>query len=69
MKQIPHKTSCKRILQIEKEIGVNIEEFLRQKYIDENLTIREIANLLNIAYATAYKWLVWSGIYSKKLIL
>lgn len=52
---------------IEHKQGEIIEELLRKKFVDENKSIETIANELQISYATTIKWLLMSGIYSRKL--
>lgn len=65
MKQIVNKS--KKMLEIEHNKGVMIEEELRRMYVDESKSIEEIQTLLSISYVTVLKWLGQAGIYSKKL--
>lgn len=65
MKKIGNKND--KMKQIEVREGALIEELLRQKYVDENKTVKKIANELQISYVTVIKWLNKAGIYSRKL--
>lgn len=67
MKKIRNKS--KRILEVEQNKGVEIEEELRKLYVDENKSTEEIAKCLSISYVTAFRWLQLAGIYSRKLEL
>ena len=65
MKDISFKTP--RMKTIENKHNLNVEELLRQKYVDENKSALEVAKELNISYVTAVKWLKLAGIYSHRL--
>lgn len=65
MKQIKKKNA--KIKLIENREGVNIEELLRIKYVDENKSVEKISNELNISYLTTTRWLKLAGIYSRQL--
>ena len=65
MKKIKHKNYA--MMRVESENNVEIEELLRQKFVDENKTIEKISNELQISYVTTIKWLKLSGIYSRML--
>lgn len=65
MKIIDSKTD--KMLQVEKDLGVNIEEALRFLYVDEALSVQAISEMLRVSYVTAWKWLQLAGIYSRKL--
>lgn len=67
MKVIQNKTE--KMLKIENNFNLPIEEILRQKFIDENKTITQIGKELNITYVTVIKWLSLAGIYSRRLKL
>lgn len=55
------------MLEIEEERGVNIEEVLRELFVDQNKSTKKIADELSISYVTAFKWLQQAGIYSRRL--
>lgn len=65
MKQITNKTL--KMQQIEDKKGELIEEILRIMFVDENKTIKQIMEELDITYVTTLKWLKQAGIYSRKL--
>lgn len=65
MKQINNKNAKMKL--IENREGVNIEELLRRKFVDENKSINKITNELNISYVTTIRWLKLAGVYSRKL--
>jgi len=67
MKRILNKTS--KMLEIEQLNGKEIEEIVRQLYVDENKTLNEICTELSISLITAMKWLNLAGVYSRKLDL
>lgn len=67
MKVIQNKTE--KMLKIENNFNLPIEEILRQKFVDENKTITQIGKELNITYVTVIKWLSLAGIYSRRLKL
>lgn len=50
---------------IEKERGAQIEEVLREMYVDRKMTIEAIAFELNIAYVTAFQWIKFANISSR----
>lgn len=58
-----------RMKLIEEKEGVEIEELLRIKFVDENKSTETVANELGISYVTAFRWLNSAGIYSRKLKL
>ena len=55
MKEIENKNIYMRYIEMEK--GVPIEELLHTLYIEEQRSIREIAEILDIHYHTVNKWL------------
>ncbi len=65
----PIKNKSKHILLIEEEHHLQIEELLRRLYVDEGLSIQELATRINVTYLTAHRWLKKAGIYSHKLSL
>lgn len=65
MKKITNKS--KKMLGIEEEKGECIEEVLRSMFVDENKSIIDITNKLNLSYATTISWLKQAGIYSRRL--
>lgn len=67
MKQILKKSN--KIKQIEQREDECIEELLRKKYVDENKSMSIIAKELQISYTCVYRWLLWSGVHSRKLTL
>lgn len=67
MKTINKKTN--KMLKIEEEYGVPIEELLRFLYVDENIPLVDLAKMIGVHKSLLVKWLVLAGIYSRKLIL
>jgi response regulator of citrate/malate metabolism len=67
MKSITNKT--KTMKTIENKEGVEIEEILRHKFVDENKSTEKIAQELNISYLTCFRWLQMAGIHSRMLKL
>lgn len=67
MKKIDNKT--KKMLEIEKNRGVDVEEVIRQLYVDKNVRMHELCEELSISHTTALEWLSKAGIYSRKLDL
>lgn len=65
MKHINNKTEL--MLSIESKYGVSIQEILRRLYVDEELTIEQIASKLKINHITCRKFMTLSGIYSRSL--
>ena len=65
MKQIKRKS--KKMIDIEKDKGECIEEILRSMFVDENKSIIDITNELDLSYATTISWLKQAGIYSRRL--
>ncbi|TCX53797.1 hypothetical protein [Dehalobacter sp. 14DCB1] len=59
----------KLIFQIEKKEGEILEEILRHKFVDENKSMQQIANELNVTYLTVFRWLKKAGVYSRMLKL
>jgi len=65
MKRIIKKT--KKMKEIEKVKGECIEEILRSMFVDQNKSIIDITNELDLSYATTISWLKQAGIYSRRL--
>ena len=65
MKEILHKTP--KMYEIEGRFGVAIEELLRSLYIDEGMSLVNLADHIGIHKSLLVKWLVLAGIYSKRL--
>lgn len=65
MKKINKKNA--KMKAIENREGVGVEELLRIKFVDENKSIQNIANELQISYVTTIRWLKLAGIYSRML--
>ena len=55
MKEIEKKTLLMKWVEIEK--GVKLEELLHDLYIEKELSIREIAEKLEVHYHTVNSWL------------
>lgn len=67
MKIIKNKTNTmKRIEQIYGD-GDILEELLRKLYVEQELTIEEIANKLCLSTGTVYKWLKLTDITTRKM--
>ena len=60
MKKIKNKTLSMKYIELTK--GKCIEELLHELYIENNKSIREIADELNIHYHTVNNWLKQAGI-------
>ena len=65
MKQIANKTDTMK--QIETKLGGDIEEILRELYVDQDLSVMAISEQLGISYVTTHKWLELSGVRSRRL--
>ena len=61
MKKIENKTTLMKYVEL-KEGGVPIEELLYSMYIEEKMSIREIADKLEVHYHTVNSWLDEIGI-------
>lgn len=67
MKIIKNKTNTmKRIERIYGD-GDILEELLRKLYVEQELTIEEIANKLCLSTGTVYKWLKLADITTRKM--
>lgn len=54
---------------IETKLGGEIEEILRNLFVDERLSQKEIAQKLEISYLTTIRWLKRAGVYSRRINL
>ena len=61
MRKIENKTTLMKYVEL-KEGGVPIEELLHSMYIEEKMSIREIADKLEVHYHTINSWLDEIGI-------
>ena len=61
MKKIENKTTLMKYIEL-KEGGVPIEELLYSMYIEKKMSIREIADKLEVHYHTVNSWLDEIGI-------
>ena len=50
---------------IEKLLQKDLEEILRQAYVEQKLSVEEIANYLDISPLTIHKWLKMANIKSR----
>lgn len=57
----------KFIERLEKQYGKEIEELLREMYVDEGKTIRQIADELILSDKTVWTWLKEIGIQTRKM--
>ena len=60
MKKIENKTILMKYIELQK--GVSLEELLHSMYIEQQLSIRDIAEKLEIHYHTVNSWLDEIGI-------
>lgn len=65
MKKINKKSDTMK--SIEDKWNMEIEEILRQLFVDEDKTNQQMLDELSISYVTLFKWLKRAGIYSRKL--
>lgn len=65
MNKITNKN--KNMLRMEKFYGKQIEELLRELYIDEEMTIEQISNELLICNKTTWTWLKEAGIRTRQM--
>ena len=56
MRKIENKTTLMKYIEL-KEGGVPIEELLHSMYIEKKMSIREIADKLEVHYHTVNSWL------------
>lgn len=59
----------KRMLEIEDEYSVEIEELLRWAYVDQNYSTKEIGIYLNVQRNVVSKWLRKAGISRRRVRL
>lgn len=57
----------KRMLEVEHDLGEPIEEYLRRRFVDDNINPYELAKEMGIAYRILFQWLDRVGIYSRRL--
>lgn len=57
----------KFVLRIEKQYNKEIEEILREMYVDKNMTIDQIADELIVSSKTVWTWLKEVGIRTRKM--
>lgn len=67
MREIKNKTEL--MLRVESEIEDTLEECLRFLYVDNDLSIADISEMLNISYVTTHRWLQRANITSRSLNL
>ena len=67
VRKIENKT--KRMLQVEDEYGIEIEELLRWAYVDQGYTASEIGIYCGVRRETAQDWLKRAGITRRKVVL
>ena len=67
LKNIQNKTNT--MIRIEQIYGGgdSLEELLRKMYVEDELTIKEIADKLNCSSGTIYKWLKLADITTRKM--
>jgi predicted DNA-binding protein YlxM (UPF0122 family) len=65
MKSIEKKTDAMRL--IESLAHQEIEEVMRQLWVEEELSLDEVCKQLNVSRYTIVKWKQMAGIYSRKL--
>jgi len=65
MKQISNKTDAMRL--VETLAHQEIEEVMRQMWVEEELSLDEISKQLNISRYTIIRWKQMAGIYSRRL--
>jgi response regulator of citrate/malate metabolism len=65
MKQIEKKTDAMRL--IESLAHQDIEEVIRQMWVEEELSLDEVCKQLNVSRYTIVKWKIQAGVYSRKL--
>lgn len=53
--------------QVETKLGGDIEEILRELYVDKDLSVMCISELLGTSYVTTHKWLQLAGVRSRRL--
>lgn len=65
MKSIKNKTNT--MILIEKIHNMPIEELLRKLYVEEHMTIEQIADKLNISSGSVYYWLKQADITMRQM--
>lgn len=65
MKAIAKKTW--RMLEVEHDLGESVESYMRRRFVDDNVTLYELSDEMNVSYRMVLKWLKMAGIYSRRL--
>jgi len=65
MRKIAQKTDTMK--QIETKLGGDIEEILREMYVDKHMSVQDMSTELEISYVTVLKWLKLAGVRSRRL--
>jgi len=65
MKQIANKTDAMRL--IESLAHQEIEEVMRHMWVEEELSLKDVCEQLNISSYTLTRWKQMAGIYSRRL--
>ena len=65
MKLIHNKSQ--RMLEVEQQLGEGIEEYMRRRFVDEEMSLYALAQDMGISYRILLKWLNLAGIYSRNL--
>lgn len=55
------------MLEVEHHLGEPVEQYLRRRFVDDEMGLSQLAEELNISYRTLLKWLEIAGIYSRRL--
>ena len=66
MKGVKNLTSLQR--RIEREYGKPIQELLREMYVEKGMTMREIAEVLDVNIRTIQRWSKECGIQARKMM-
>jgi len=67
MRNIEDKTS--QMTALESHYGIEIEELLRWMYVDQEYTLTEMADYLNLQRKTVQRWMELAGIHRRKVEL
>lgn len=65
MRNIKNKTNS--MLRLEREYNTSIEELLRSMYVDQNMTIKDIANELILSVGIVFRWMNMANISTRKI--
>ena len=55
------------MLRLEREYNTSIEELLRSMYVDQNMTIKDIANELILSVGIVFRWMNMANISTRKI--